>query len=156
MYCLVLLFVFSLVFAVSTAQAEVCGTSTPSLKGKFSTFSIGNNTLGLLKGKCTSGKERHEGAISGEILEQPNPSTVISKHVLAIPGYGLLFTGPDILTVIGPDSMDPCILHGEEEINIVGGTQDFANCVGSGFAEGTINICTGENNFSYEAELICE
>lgn len=136
--------------ADSTVEVEISGKVVTSSTDE--TTQIG--TISMIESVRDGLKLSVEGSIVGKTTSM-EPITL--DHIMVFPGQGNLFTENDVVTVCEVDPDDPCILFVKETINFVGGTGVFENVIGgSGTATGTINVCTKNNEFEYEAELIYE
>ncbi len=146
-YSLVSVFVLSssVVYAKNKCKpipisGDIQTQSIPNTLQQFGTMTIQKEakypieTCGIL-GKITD----YDGSV---------PSTL--THQIACKGHATLTTSD---TVERFYQIDSCQYHVEESSIISDGSGKYAGVTGNTYSIGTINVCTGQNNFSYTGEL---
>lgn len=100
-------------------------------------------------------KNSLQGSIMGVITYSNNstlPITTYLDHTIAFPGIGVINTRNDVAQLM-PIAGDACNFTVKEQLNIVAGTGRFDGVRGTGTAQGTVNFCTGTNQFTVSARL---
>lgn len=100
-------------------------------------------------------KNSLQGSIMGVITYSNNstlPIITYLDHTIAFPGIGVVNTRNDVAQLM-PIAGDACNFTVKEQLNIVAGTGRFDGVRGTGTAQGTVNFCTGTNQFTVSARL---
>lgn len=149
-------------FCVSTLVAAEC----LSVQGQVQTQSIndevqvGNLTMvpasgSVPKFRATFGQLLLAGGIRGEIVETSWQTavnaTIYLKHEVGFPGVGVFTTDRDLAEVTF-DFANSIATVRKEVLNVVGGGM-FSGWTGQLVANGTLELQTGVNTFSYSGQI---
>lgn len=105
--------------------------------------------------KNSDDKQSLQGSILGVITysnASTLPITTYLDHTIVFPGIGVVNTFNDVAQLM-PIAGDACSFNVKEQLNIVAGTGRFNGVRGTGMADGTVNFCTGVNQFTISVNL---
>lgn len=105
--------------------------------------------------KSSDDKQDLQGSILGVITysnASTLPITTYLDHTIVFPGIGVVNTYNDVAQLT-PIAGDACNFNVKEQLNVVAGAGRFNGVRGSGVADGTVNVCTGVNQFKVSVNL---